>query len=509
MTTEKDLVIGVDSSTTACKAIAWDASGNAVAETRTTYATLSPEPNWYEQNAEDWWRALCIVLQELMLHVSPERVAALCIAMQRESFVPVDAQGKPFRNAILWVDGRSWQQVAELDRRIGNAYLHDLTGKGPGTTQSLPKFIWLQQHEPDVLRTAYKLLDTHAFLVLRLTGRWVTSLPCADPMGVVDMRRGAWATDLLHKLDINPDLFVEIAPPGSILGEVTAEAAEQTGLLAGTSIVAGCGDGQSAGLGVNITRPDRAYLNLGTAVVSGVHSENYVADRAFRTLCSPIPGAYVPEGILNSGTFIVSWYVDKFGPNMEGINLPVSAEEVLEAAARKLPPGAQGLMLVPYWRGVMSPYWDPAASGITVGWTGAHGREHFYRAVLEGIAFEYRMTVEGMSRATGSPLNEIILLGGGSRSELWCQIVADVTGKQVARAGTAEATNLGAGILAAAAAGWYSSIPAAADAMTHDGRRFEPNSASYTLYDRLYNEVYVELFPALQTYLDRLTELTQ
>jgi xylulokinase len=509
VTTEKDLVIAVDSSTTSCKAIAWNAEGKAVAESRTTYATLSPQPNWYEQNAEDWWRSLCLVLQELMLHISADRVASLCITMQRESFVPVDEQGKPFRNAILWVDGRAWQQVGELDRLVGNDYLHELTGKGPGTTQSLPKFIWLQQYEPDVLRTAYRLLDTHAFLVLRLTGRWATSLPCADPMGVVDMRRGVWATELLNKLNINPDLFVEIVPPGSIIGEVTPDAAMQTGLLVGTPVIAGSGDGQSAGLGANITRPDRAYLNLGTAVVSGVHSDQYVADRAFRTLCSPIPGAYVPEGLLNGGTFTISWYVDKFGPDLSGVNLPVSSEDVLEAAARRLPPGSQGLMLVPYWRGVMPPYWDPAATGITIGWTGTHGREHFYRALLEGIAFEYRMTLEGMSRATGTPLTEIRLMGGGSRSDLWCQIVADITGKPVMRAGTAEATNLGAGILAAAAAGWYPSILAAADAMTTTGRVFEPDGATQAVYDRLYREVYVHLFPALQPYLDKLTELSQ
>jgi sugar (pentulose or hexulose) kinase len=505
---QKDLVIGVDSSTTACKAIAWDKTGKAVAESRASFEMISPHPNWYEQQAEDWWTALCQVLRQVTAQVGASRIAALCITHQRETFVPVDENCQPIRNAILWVDDRSRLQVAELDRRIGNDRIQDITGKGPSTKQSLPKLLWLQTHEPDVMRRAYKILDVHAFLIQRLTGRWVTSTPCADPMGLVDMRRGTWATDLLRQLDLDPGQYVDIVPPGSAIGEVHEQACIATGILAGTPVIAGAGDGQSAGLGANITRPGKAYLNLGTAMVSGAHSDTYVADNAFRTLCSPIPGAFVPEEVLGGGTFTVSWFVEQFGPDMRGLNLPLSAEEVLEVAASKLPPGSLGLMLVPYWNAVMPPYWDAAATGMMVGWTGAHRREHFYRAILEGIAFEHRLAMDGVERATNQPLDEFILMGGGSRSQLWCQIVADVSGKQVTRASTTEATNLGAGTLAAAAVGWYSSVRDAADAMTSTERSFEPIDKNYTTYDRLYREVYCGLFPAVQKYIDRLTELT-
>lgn len=504
----QDLVIGVDSSTTACKAIAWDKQGKAIAESRASFDLISPQPNWYEQQAEDWWDALCHVLRSVSTQVGIDRIAALCITHQRETFVPVDENAQPIRNAILWVDDRSRLQVDELNRRVGSDQIHDITGKGPSTKQSLPKLIWLQNHEPEVMRRAYKILDVHAFLVHRLTGNWVTSLPCADPMGLVDMRRGDWATDLMRQVDLNPEQFVEIRQPGSVLGEISGRAAELTGLPAGTPVIAGAGDGQSAGLGANITRPGKAYLNLGTAMVSGAFSEHYVADKAFRTLCSPVAGAFVPEEVLGGGTFTVSWFVDNFGPDVRGLNLPLSAEEVLEVAASKLPPGSLGLMLVPYWNAVMPPYWDAAATGITVGWTGAHRREHFYRAVLEGIAYEHRLAMDGVARATGQPLDEFILMGGGSRSVLWCQIVADVTGKRVTRASTAEATNLGAAILAAAAVGWYSSVREAADAMTDTERSFDPIPKTHAIYDRLYNEVYRHLFPAVQPYIDRLTELT-
>ncbi len=504
----KDLVIGVDSSTTACKAIAWDRAGKAVAEARASFDLISPQPNWYEQNADDWWTALCSTLRDLVAQVGGERIAALCITHQRESFVPVDEACRPLRNAILWVDDRCVPQVAEIDRRFGSDAIQELTGKGPSTKQSLPEFLWLQTHEPDVLKRAYKILDVHAFLVKRLTGRWVTSTACADPMGVLDMRGNTWATDLIAQIGLSVEQFAELMPPGAIMGEVTAEAAALTGLPAGVPVVAGAGDGQSAGLGANITQPGKAYLNLGTAMVSGAHLEHYAADRAFRTLCSPLAGAYVAEEVLGGGTFTVTWFVDNFGPDMRGVGLPVSREEVLELAASKLPPGSLGLMLVPYWNGVMPPYWDAAATGITVGWTGAHRREHFYRAIMEGIAYEHRLTMDGVARATGTPLDEFILMGGGSKSALWCQIVADIHNTMVTRASTTEATNLGAGILAAFAAGWYASVREAAEAMTQHGKSFLPNDKTHVIYDRLYREVYVELFPALQKSLDKLNALT-
>lgn len=505
---QKDLVIGVDSSTTAVKAIAWDKRGKLVTQSRASFDMISPHPNWYEQSAEDWWVSLCEVLRSLTAQVGVDRIAALCITHQRETFVPVDENCQPIRNAILWLDDRSRLQVDNLDKRIGSDKIQDITGKGPSTKQSLPKLVWLQQHEPEVMRRAYKILDVHAFLVYRLSGRWVTSTPCADPMGLLDMRRGDWATDLMRQLDLNPEQFVPIMPPGSVVAEVSDKAAKATGLLAGTPIIGGAGDGQSAGLGANITSPGKAYLNLGTAMVSGAHAETYVASQYFRTLCSPLAGSFVAEEVLGGGTFTVSWFVEQFGPDVGNLKLPLTAEELLEVAASKLPPGSLGLMLVPYWNGVMPPYWDPAATGITVGWTGAHRREHFYRAILEGIAYEHRLAMDGVAKATGHPLNEFILMGGGSRSALWCQIVADVSGIKATRASTAEATNLGAGILAAAAAGWYGSARDAADAMTATERSFEPSEKTHKIYDRLYREVYVGLFPAVQQYVDRLTELT-
>jgi xylulokinase len=506
-TTKQTLVIGIDSSTTACKAIAWDISGRAVAEGRASYSLLQPQPSWHEQNAEEWWNGACTALRACVSQIAPHAIDAIGITHQRESFVPVDADARPLRNAILWSDERSRPQIEELERRFGRDTLHQLTGKPPAMTQSLPKILWLVQNEPEVAARAVTLCDVHAFLAQRMTGRCCTSLASADPMGLVDMVNRRWAADLIQALGLRLDQFAEIVEPGAVLGHIHAEAARATGLPEGLPVVAGAGDGQCAGLGANATTPGRAYLNLGTAIASGVISTGYPCDRAFRTLIAPLPGAYVAEHILRGGVYTIGWFLDKFAADLRDSWLPAGPESAFEEAAAKLPPGAAGLMLVPYWNNVMSPYWDAAATGIVIGWTGAHGREHLYRAILEGIAYEQRLVGDAMMAAVGQRFTEYVTMGGGSRSALWSQVLADVTGVPILRSTTTEATCLGAGILAAAAAGWYSDVRAAADAMTATADHFLPQPDVQERYDRLFQQVYKPLFPTIQPLIDRLATL--
>jgi xylulokinase len=479
-----------------------------VAEGRATYPLRQPQPSWHEQDAGDWWAGACRALGACTSQIDARRVQALGITHQRETFVPLDAAGEPLRNAILWSDERSAAQVQALEERFGRDALHRLTGKPLCMTVSLPKIQWLIDHEPETVFTAAKIVDVHAFLVHRLTGAWRTSLASADPLGLVDMARRRWADDLILALGLRPEQFAEICEPGSIVGQVTGDAARATGLPAGLPVVAGAGDGQCAGLGANALGGGRAYLNLGTGVASGVICREYLTDRAFRTLNAPVPGEFFAEHILRGGVYTVGWFVEKFAGDLRGPDQPASPEEQLEAAAAPLPPGAQGLMLVPYWNTVMNPYWDAAASGIMIGWTGVHGREHFYRAILEGVAYEQRLVGDAMMDAVGERFSEYVTMGGGSRSRLWCQIVADVTGVPVLRSTTAEATCLGAGILAAAAAGWYPDVRHAAAAMSGTSERFAPQPQTQAIYDRLYREVYQPLFPRVRPLVDRLTELT-
>lgn len=501
---DRDLVLAIDCSTTASKAVAWDRFGNAVAEGRSSLALLTPHPGWGEQDAREWWTATVEAIRQVTAAIDPARIAAICVTHQRETFVPVDDAGEPLRNGILWLDERSRDQLASLDRRFGHARLHELTGRPPSLTQSLPKLAWLQEHEPDVLSRAAHIVDVHAFLVHAMSGAWVTSVPCADPMGIIDLHRGEWAESLIAEIGLRADQFVALAPPGSVIATVSAGAASECGLRAGTPIVAGAGDGQAASLGAGVTGPGKAFINLGTAIASGAVTDRYVTDLAYRTCAGAVPGTFVLESVLRGGTATVTWFMDHFADT----RLPGDVYAEYERQASSLPPGAHGLMLVPYWNTVMNPYWDPAASGLVVGWTTGHRRCHLYRAILEGIAFEQRLAMEGVAASSGTPIAEYVLLGGGSRSSLWRQIMADVLAAPISLARTADATNLGAGVLAAWAAGWFDSPQAAAESMTGSTERVLPRPPEAAVYDLLFREVYVDLFPAVRSAMDRLTELT-
>ncbi len=502
---EGDLVLGIDCSTTASKAVAWDRAGRAVAEGRAPLSLQTPVPGWGEQSPGEWWRATVAAVRAVAEQIDPGRIAALCVTHQRETFVPVREDGTPLRPAILWLDERSRSQLAELDRRFGADALHRLTGRPPSMTQSLPKLLWLVEHEPAAVQGADRIVDVHAWLVHALTGQWRTSLPSADPTGCVDMAAGTWAEGVIREIGLRPEQFVSIAAPGEPIGAVSPEAAAAAGLRAATPVIAGAGDGQAACLGAGVVAPGRAYANLGTAIAGGVVAERYLTDLAFRTCCGAVPGTFVLESVLRGGTATVSWFMEHLADPALGPDLFAA----YEALARDLPPGSGGLMLVPYWNNVMNPYWDPAATGLVLGWTVAHRRHHLYRAILEGIAFEHRLAIAAIAAAAGEPVAEHVLLGGGANSSLWRQIVADVLGEPVALARSADATNLGAGVLAAFGAGWFPSVPTAATAMTGTTERHEPDPPAAAAYDRLFREVYVGLFPAVRPLMDRLTELTE
>ena len=273
-------------------------------------------------------------------------------------------------------------------------------------------------------------------------------------------------------------------------------------------------------------KPLSGNLSLGK-ILWLKHNEPQVVERAFKFLdvhaflvyrmtgyfrtgwgCADPMGldAFLLETVLLAGAYITNWFLDCFGSGAaDG-----SDEHALEAAIQDVPPGALGLVLVPYWNSAMDPYWDAAASGIVVGWRGCHDRTHFYRSILEGIAFEQRLHTSGVQAATGQDIECFVATGGGARHSIWLQIIADITGKPVFRSVTLETAALGAGILAASAVGLYPNVRDAATAMTHvEQMPIEPDARRSDLYNRIYEEVYRHLFPALQPYLSRLTELSE
>ena len=504
-----ELVLAVDCSTTACKAVAWDRAGAAQAEGRSPIRLDNPSPGAWQQDAEQWWQAFRDSVRQVShaLGRRAQAIVALGITHQRETFVLCDERAQPLHPALVWMDARCSAEVARAKRELGAERLHQLSGKPPCTTPSLYKLMFLLGAHPELAQQRPRLLDVHGFLVWRATGRFATSLASADPLGLVDMAALDWSQPLCDLVGLDRASLPELVLPGVEIGRLRPEVALDLGLPHALPVIAGAGDGQAAALGAGLLGPGRAYLNLGTAVVSGVVSRDYCCDLAFRTLVGAASGTFLLESDLQGGTFTVSWLVERLlrrsGPADSAQFDAVLAE--LELEARTLGPGADGLVLVPYWNGVMDPYWDDGASGIVLGWTGSHGPAHLYRAILEGIACEQRLRLAGLERSV-APVRELVVLGGGSKSDLWCQILADVLDRPVARASSTEATALGVALLAAVAVGLHDDLDAAVQAMTSTGARFVAGPGREH-YHRLYCDVYQGLYPALREPLQRLADL--
>ncbi|MDQ7251706.1 FGGY-family carbohydrate kinase [Dongia sedimenti] len=500
----RDLVIGIDSSTSATKAIAWDRQGRVIAEGRAAIAMSNPHPGWFEQDPGEWWSSTVAALQQVTGQIDAARIAAIGISNQRETFGVFTEDGTALRPGMVWLDERARAQEKQFGARFGAERLHKISGKPLDITPCLHRMVWLREIEPAVLGRGERIAEVHGYLTFKLTGEWATSMASADPMGVLDMEHRDWSADILGAAGIDLGMMLRLVAPGAQSGEVSAAAAAATGLKAGTPVIAGGGDGQCAGTGAGVSadHPGRAYVNLGTALVSGSYGRAYAHDRAFRTEIAIADEGYIFETCLRSGTFLVDWLSRELFRAEPGKQKELLS--ALETEASTSPIGARGVVVVPYWQGCMTPYWDSAARGVIAGLSGSTRRGDIYRAFLEAIALEQATCSRDVEQATGTDIDHFVAIGGGAASDLWVQILADATGRAVQRSETVEASSLGAAIAAAKGAGWHKTIAEAAEAMAgRPIRTFVPDEKRHARYEAL-RAIHADLWPKVAEWNTRL-----
>jgi len=491
----KYFVIGLDSSTTGTKAIAFDKKGTAVARASEPIPLSSPQPNYYEQDPDDWWISAQKALRKITRRIDPEKIAALAISNQRETFVPLGRNGKCLRPAILWLDERCKDEVDPFSKIIGKDKIHRITGKPADYAPVVYRLAWMKRHEPDLFRKIGMVCDVHTYLVWKLTGSFKTSWASAEPLGLFDLKNKHWSPLILNALKLTEEQLPKAYRPGTVIGSISKAAAASTGLSTGTLIVAGGGDGQAAGLGANALTPERAYLNLGTAVVAGVYGTRYKTSKAFRTMSAVSESGYYYECSLRAGTFAIDWFIKNI-LNIVPAKTPGIYKQ-LEQEARQVPAGSDGVLHLPYLCGAMNPYWDINARGAFVGLSSSHLRGHMYRAILEGIAFEQLFAINAVEKAAGATVHEFVAIGGGATSDLWCHILADVTGKNICLPENTEASGLGAAIAAAMGAGWFPTFKTAAQGMTGLEKKIKPNKRNHEKYRQRF-AVYQKVYPGLR-----------
>ncbi len=501
----QDLVVGIDSSTSATKAIAWDIDGRAVAEGRAAIPLSNPKVGHFEQDPADWWGSTVTALGQLTAKVDASRIAGVAISNQRETFALFTNTGEAVRPGLTWLDDRATPQQHSFGALFGADEIRSVTGKPLDVIPSLYRMIWLKEHEPEALDRADRYADVHAFLTFQLTGAWLTSIASADPSGMVDMRAGQWSEDVLTAAGLPMRLMPDVRRPGTRLGEVSAAGAAATGLLAGTPVIAGGGDGQCAGTGAGVLGTGRGYINLGTALVAGTFGRAYAHDLGFRTEIAIAEEGYIFETCQRSGTFLVDWLTQ------EMMGVPASGRSAflaaMEAEASASPIGAGGVMLLPYWQGSMTPHWDSAARGVIAGLSGSTRRGDLYRALLEGLALDLAVSLTKAMAATGQPIDRFQAIGGGASSDLFLRILADVLDRPIDRSAAKEASSLGAAMAAAKGVGWFATIDEASAAM--GGRvvaTFLPEPRNVAAYKAL-GAIYDELWPLLRSWNQRRADL--
>jgi xylulokinase len=489
-------VVGIDSSTTATKAVLVGPDGAVVSVGVSEYGYETPRDGWSQQHPHLWWdatvAALRLALQAAELPGSS--IAAVGLTGQMHGSVLLDASGDVVRPALLWNDQRTAAQCDEIRTRVGPHRLVELTGNDALTGFTAPKLLWVRAHEPQAWARVRHVLLPKDFVRHRLTGGFATDVADASGTLLLDVPQRRWSAEVLQALDIDPHLLPTLHEGPDVTGSVCQAAAEATGLRAGTPVVAGGGDQAATAVGVGAVTPRVGALSLGTSGVVFMPTAGPVVEPRGRVhaFCHAVPDTWHVMGVMLSAAGSLRWYRDTLAPEVPFADLVAEAEAV--------PAGCDGLRFLPYLTGERTPHPDPDARGAFVGLTVRHTRAHLTRAVLEGVAFGLRDGLELM-RAAGVPVpDELRVSGGGSRSPLWRQVVADALGVPLVATATTEGAAYGAAVLAATAAGWYPDAREASAAMVRPGERTDPGdadyAAAYASFDRLY--------PALATEFGRL-----
>jgi xylulokinase len=491
--------LGIDTSTTATKALLMAPDGTVVAVGRSDYGYETPHPQWSEQEPDLWWDATVEAIAAALAAagIAGSQVGAVGLTGQMHGLVLLDDAGEVLRPSILWNDQRTEAECDEIRRLVGRAELIATTGNDALTGFTAPKILWVRRHEPDVFDRVGHVLLPKDYVRYRLTGGFAADKADGSGTLLFDLGRRDWSPQVLDALGI-PSRWLPPTHEGpEVTGLVSDGAAAVTGLRPGTPVVAGGGDQAANGVGVGAVRPGIAAVSLGTSgvVFAATDGPTIEPDGRLHTFCHAVPGTWHVMGVMLSAAGSLRWFHDTLTPGRGYAELDRAASAVLA--------GADGLVFLPYLTGERTPHPDPTARGAFVGLTVRHELGHLARAVMEGVAFGLRDMVELMPPALG--IEEVRVAGGGARSPLWVQIIADVLGRPVRVMETYEAAAHGAAMLAATSQGAFGSVQEAADAIVEVGPAITPGDATGAYTDAY--PLYRGLYPALRSTFAGLSAL--
>ena len=511
-----ETILAIDNGTQSVRALVFDLRGNLLAKSRVAFEPyVSVQPGWAEHDPAAYWQSLCQACRQLWRQegVEKESLQGVALTTQRGTVINVDRQGNPLRPAILWLDRRRAQGVPPVGGLWGLIFLATGLSKTVAHLQAETEANWIRGNQPELWSQTHKYLLLSGYLTYRLTDRFADSVACQVGYLPFDYRRHRWASPgdwRWRAVPIDPQLLPELVPAGGLLGEITPWAAEETGIPAGLPLVAAAADKACEVLGAGCTEPHVGCIGYGTtATINTTHPRYVEVVPLIPPYPAAMPNRYSLEFQVFRGYWMVNWFKEQFGHDQHrcAADRGVEPETLFDEQIRKIPPGSLGLMLQPYWSpGVRFP--GPEAKGAVIGFSDSHTRWHFYRAILEGIAYALRDGRQRTERRSKVAIRELRVAGGGSQSDAAMQLTADVLGLPAARPHVYETSGLGAAIDAAVGLKLHPDFDTAVREMTRLGRVFEPDPEPRAVYDDLYHRVYRHLYSKLKPLYRQICDIT-
>lgn len=483
-------ILGIDIGTSACKVAVFDEKGGVLAQSNQPYQVYYPESGWAEQDADEWWKAICDGIKDVLNQrsVSPDKICGIGVDGQSWSAIPVDREGHALARTPIWMDTRARHICDRVKKEIGEDTIFDIAGNDFLPSYSTPKMIWFKEERPEVFQNTYKFLQSNSYIVYKLTG--IMSQDYSQGYGIhfFNMKTLQYDKDLAEKMGLSVDLVPDLYGCDQIVGTVTEEASKLTGLKVGIPVVAGGLDAACGTLGAGVYEVGQTQEQGGQAGGMSICTDNALAHKKLILSTHVVPGKWLLQGGSVGGGGALKWFKQEFGKDM-------SFDDLTEEAS-KVPEGSDGVVFLPYMAGERSPIWNPDAKGVFYGLSFDKTRGHMIRAVLEGVAFSLEHNLRTAAE-TGIKVDILNAMGGASNSVLWTQIKADVTGKKIQVPTSDTASTLGAAMLAGVGCGVYKDYEEAVSKTIVMTRTQEPDMEKHEQYKKSM-ELYLELYDDLK-----------
>ncbi len=513
MMSSKKYLMGFDLGTQGSKGIIIDFEGNLVAYSYCPHDVIHKKPEWSEHDAlQTWWGDFITVSQDLLKKsgILPGAIASIGISAILPCMLPVDEDGKPLRNAILYgIDTRTEEEIKILNEQIGEKKIWDIT-KTPLSTQSVgPKVFWFKRNEPEMFKKTEKILSANGFIIAQLTSKYVTDRSTAkETSPFYSFVTGQWDDEMCDAVGISKKQLPDIIEAYDIAGTVTHQAATATGLCEGTPVVAGTGDFLAELLSMG-GRDGDTFITYGSTIQIFHMTNQPVFIDSLTTVLYPVDGLYLVGGGTAASASITKWFRDEFASSERSIEKEkgINAYQQLSDLAEGIPAGSNGLMLLPYFAGERSPLWDPKARGILAGLTLFHTKAHIYRAILEGTCYSVKHHVDVMESA-GLAVSKLISTGGGIKSRTWTQIMSDITGSEQLCYSNSMGAPAGAAYLAGIGIGAFKDMSVMRNKWIRDTWLVKPKQDNRYIYEKLY-KLYRSLYLSTKKQMHELAEITE